>query len=394
MVTSFLFFREIFAMFHRLRQRQIHLSIQFSHYAAALACCLMLSGCQWLQSGPTEEIRQPPLIPEPEVTQASPEAPIADQTAFVGVYADLSELNDAHPKLKDAVTQALRSGILKPTSPQERFEPNRSLSYGEFRQWAIAYQSALSGTGMMQVENDPKSKTPVKELATFSKTPGQELNPMSPLKLMVLPSGITWENHSLSEGRPLTRQELCALYVFLSHQDTKARSLTTEQIESANPGIGHEMGADPNADINANINMDEALSQFKDYAGISRWARRYVALSYRDGMLQKTFRLTPNQLTVDTGFSPTREITRTEALLLLHSLYGNALSGKTPMKMTQPNPKTNPSASAMSEQPAPSTGKNPTKTATDTPAPLGHLQSIQESGPSGSRSAIRASGPE
>lgn len=376
-------------MTHHPPNRQRRMPVQFSKWPVTLACCLALSGCQFLPSAHLEEVRQPPLIPEPATTDISPDAAQSGKTTFIGVYADLSELEDAshyHPMLKEAVRQALQSGILKPASLQERFDPGRPIGFGEFRRWALAYQSVISGAGMMPVETPSNTDKPVKELASFSKMPGGELNPMSPQTLMVLPASMSWENHTLSESRPLTRQELCALYVFLSQQDMKARALTMEQIESANPhhpnGIADDMG------------MDEALSQFKDYTGIAPWAKRYVALSYQDGMLQKTFRLTPNQLTVDTGFAPTREVTRAEALMLLHSLYGNALTGKTANKAVTPKPDTKPPALPSQGKTTALPNSNTTTAATDKTPTTGHLQTIQESGPQGSRSAIRVSGPE
>lgn len=336
--------------------RQTRIPVPWSQWTAVLACSMLLSGCQLLQSAPTEEIRQPPLIPEPVGSQPVTSDVPASQPTFIGTYADLSELDDAsqyHPQLKAAVSQALQLGVLKPMNPEERFEPQRPVHFGEFRQWTLAYQSAISGKSAKPKETN---LPPAKELVNFSQPPAPDgINPMDPQNLMVLPSSVSWAGHTLTESRSLTRQELCALYVFLTRQESKAQALTAEQIEASHPGQSKMGGED--------INQDEALAQFTDYQGISRWAKRYVALAYRDGVLQQVFRLTPPQLTVDTGFSPTREVSREEAIILLNQLYGRA-------KPVKNNPTAEPIG------------------------PVSHLESVREFGPNGSRTAIRTSRPE
>jgi hypothetical protein len=190
---------------------------------------------------------------------------------------------------------------------------------------------------------------------------------MNPDNLMILPSEMQWDDHRLTEIHPVTREELCALYVFLTRQEAAARSLSTDAIESATPGQ-----TQTDAD---SLNLDEALSQFKDWAAIGPWARRYIAIAYRDGLLQRIFGLTPNRLTVDEGFHPQQPLTREEAIVFLHTLYGHTALAKQALQspIRQPAP------------PAPEP---------NTPQPISNLKTMQETGPQGTRSAVQITGPE
>lgn len=343
-----------------------------------------LSGCfGWM---PKEEpIQEPPFIPAPEAVAPKPvqtEIPVA----YVGAYADLMEMSDRgqhHPDLTEAVAHAIRIGVLKPAGIEERFNPDAPIRFAEFRQWALAYQSAAAGVAEMKPAPLKESKMQPRELTTVVNRPDSLDSPMNPAKLMILPEDMRWGSHGVDSSRPLTREELCALYVTLVRKAETAQALTMDAIEAAAPGKD-------------GLNADEALSQFKDYQTIDEWAKPYVAVAYRDGVLQKAFRLNANRLTIEEGFHPTAPVTREAAILLLHSLFayvkspapvvkGGAMMtfpakgpsvGEPGMKsgyrpQLQPLSRSEPADSAMGMQ------------------PMRNLKTLHESGPNGSRSAMR-----
>jgi hypothetical protein len=320
---------------------------------------LLLSGCNLWPQAPTEHIQEPPLIPELSEDSAALQQAEMNRKSMILAYADLIDFNDMtqhNPLLHEAVATAIKLGVLKPTSPDERFNPQNPIHYDEFRTWTIAYQNMSSGNTQQPANNPADGST------------SNIANPMNPDNLIILPSEIQWGDHRLTETHPVTRQELCALYVFLTRQEAAARSLSADAIESTTPG---QKQSD-----SENMNLDEALSQFKDWAAIEPWARPYVAIAYRDNVLQRIFGLTPNRLTVDDGFHPQQPLTREESIVFLHSLYGHtALARQTLQSTTQPSrPQAEPSLA--------------------NPQPISNLKAVHETGPNGSRSAIQINGPE
>jgi hypothetical protein len=367
-----------------------------------LLLCVLLSGCNLLPWQSTETIQEPPLIPEPTADTNATQNADASRKPLILSYADLIDFNDLslhHPKLYEAVSTGLRLGILKPVSLEEKFDPKSPTTYEQFRKWTIAYQGAATGVDMLPVDppqaddGSPKPKT--SDSGNTMTTPSQpevgSTNPMNPINLMILPSELQWGEHRLTETRNLTREEFCAIYTFLSHQDATARALQPAEIESANP-------AWKNTNRDA-INMDEALSQFKDYSGIGSWARRYVAIAYRDGILQKIFGLTPARLTIEDGMNPQKEVSRGEAIVLLHTLFSKAASERQTLKPTHPKPGINP-GTVEPVNPLPADGAAKTKesplqqSAAEHPAPVSQIKAVQETSPNGTRSAIRVSGPD
>lgn len=344
----------------------------------------------------------PPYItapPEPTVV-ASDESALAENLS-TGFYADILDAGNAaqfHPQLKEAVNQAIRLGILKPVGFQERFNPERSITYGEFRSWIVEYQRVIAEdemqTSLQPGGTDKKGATnmPTVSAASASSSVPPVVDrldsPMNPAKLFIPPSTFAWAGHQLVENTTMTREELCAIYTFLSHQDEKAGQLTGEAIERMAPS-----GAASNA--------EDTLGQFKDYNNISEWARRYVAIAYQNQLLKNLFQLTPNRLIIDEGFLPQHTVNRGEALVLLQQLYGPKLA------LVMPKPLSNEGMASQSERNAASSLSNQALTTPGKGAslvvpksqssgkrPVQMLQSIQESGPEGTRSSLRINGPE
>ncbi len=331
---------------------------QFSRLLLCVGLGLTLgftfSGCNLTQPTATESVKEPPLIPDPVDPAESGDANPDLNAKPVGLYEDMAELGDSarhNSRLREAVSQAIALGVLKPTSPQERFDPQKPIGFGEFRDWAIAYQNATA-----QVPNVSMPAEAGSLMGGITDIPAS--------KLKIPPSSMSWDGHAVTESHILTRQELCALYVFLSGQDDAARKMGQDDIEAANPAH------DP-------MSPDEAISQFKDYTEIGPWARRYVAVAYQDGLLGRLFKLTPNQLTGAEGLSPNRQASREDVILLLDGLYGKTASAQS-----------NQLIKASDSTPAPKAQPK------ESPAPIGKLQSVRDSGPDGTRDAIRVSGPE
>jgi len=314
----------------------------------------------------------------------------SQQETHVANYADSTDIQNFSPNLMQAVTKALRLSVLKPATPESRFEPDRPIAYGEFRQWANDYQNAINTA---QHQGSATAFSP--------DSPPSPAGPMTPPPSMSvtatwLPSEMLWGNHGVREQTILTRETLCALAVFLSGQDNKARKLSQAQIAKAQPNSG-QAGTDPND----TGNTDGTLDQFPDYAKISPWALRYVALAYQNDWLVSAFNLSSANIIAGDGFQPTQPVTRGEALLLLDQLFGNQQtsltpgSGQTSSSGNQAGPQTemskqsgNPSNGISSPAAASSMNKP------EQPMPIGHFRNTQESGPSGTRQAIRVSGPD
>lgn len=331
-----------------------------------------LSGC-WKPAVHTESVAEPPLIPAPpsaeEVANAVP-------AMDVQAYADLLELeNDRRypPGLVEAVTHAIQLGVLKPTNLQERFEPDRPLTYGEFRQWALAYQTALYGYQAL----------PSAEALAEAKLPSTNVKPdltgpMSPEKLFILPEKLDAGSQVIQPNQALSREALCHLYFLLTKQQARLRNLSLADIE----------GAFPNTQGNG---AEESLSQFKDYTVISPWARPSVAMFYQSGQLQQLFRQTISQLTIDDGFGPKKPVNRAEAIVLLHWVYGKI----TPTVSQDTNAK--PQDSGVIEPHAKL--RLPNNTAPNTqpaipPSPMGRWKMFEEKNPQGTRRSVEINTPD
>ncbi len=332
---------------------------------ASLGCLLLFSGC-FGQNPKAVSIQEPPYIP---ALPSAAEQEVAHDIPVenIQVFADLLEFSDEsrrHPQLREAVSHAITLGVLKPTSLQSRFDPDRTISYGEFRTWTLAYQSVLTGYGMVTTPDKSSKPSSSGSSGNPQTIPASTpLNPMNPTNLMLLPSEMAWGDHKLADSSPLSRQELCALYIFLSGKENQARKLKPEAVEAMTPS----------GDA---LNIDEAFSQFKDYAAISPWARPMVALAYKDGLLQKLYGLTPNQLTIDNGFSPTKEASRENAIVLLHQLYGHL------------KPVATPPVPPKSQTAKPGPAQN-TPTAVPTSTPVKSFRATQEKSPVGSKRTVQ-----
>jgi hypothetical protein len=262
--------------------------------------------------------------------------------------------------------------VLKPTNLQERFGPEQSLTYGEFRKWALAYQSALYGYQAL-----PSAETLAEAKLTSTNTSPDITGPMSPEKLFILPEKLETGSQSLQPNQALTRESLCYLYFLLTKQQSKLQQLSTADMEAAFPS-------------STGSGAEESLSQFKDYSVISAWARPAVALFYQSGQLQQLFRQTASQLIIDDGFGPKKTADRAEAIVLLHWVYGKILPTTSTPTILEPAhdvtgahvklrlPAEDPSAS----QP------------TLPPSPMGHLKLFEEKSPQGRRQTFAVDGPE
>ncbi len=354
-----------------------------SLYLLCLAGLLVpLVGCLG-ESQPAETINEPPFIPAieaPVVSEDKNEIP----ALYVGAYADLMDYGDQtrhNPKLLAAVGHAIRIGVLRPAGVHDQFNPNLPINFTEFRQWATDYQAAESASKIQSGALGPlEAKTASAQpnaLQAMAAPPDALSSPMNPAKLMILPTELQLGTHTLENNRPLNREELCALYVYLAQKQPLAHALSLDQIENAS--------VDPNM-----MSSDEALSMFRDYTSISDWAKPYVAIAYQDGMLQKTFRLSGTQLTIDQGFDPLAPVNREAAIMLLNQMYGH---------IQTPVPKASPAKSlsaekAVSSDPGmrghytPKEVMAPPETPLPkaaAPAPLKNLKTLTETGPSGSK---------
>lgn len=347
---------------------------------------LPLTGCSG-NSQPSEKVNEPPFIPAAEAPTPPPEEDDVP-ALYIGAYADLMDYGDQtrhNPKLVAAVSHAIHLGVLKPSGVHDRFNPDNPISFSEFRQWATTYQAAENASILKPAPSNLPNNLPNQEALTDSPKallvpvaaqPESLTSPMNPAKLTTLPTHLQFGAHSLESNRPLNRQELCALYVFLSRKQQQASALTLDQIENTSPGSD----AIPN---------DETFSMFKDYTAISNWAKPYVAIAYQDGILQKIFKLSGPQLTIDQGFSPLDTIDREEAILLLNQLFGHV---KTPAPKEKPAPKTTQEKDSVSTDAGMRGHYQPETTMPQpkTTEPLKSLKTVTENGPNGSRTVQRA----
>ncbi len=236
-----------------------------------------------------------------------------------GFYSDLPSEEMAPGQtaapLREALVQAILFRILRPSGPQDRFRPGRGVLYGEIRRWITSYQTIL--TSAVRPVHGPDEEDAASSPNSLSRGGGQPRGsvtvPIVPPVWRLPPSELIWGEHHLPENTVPTREELMALYVFLTGQEGSVNSLTTDSLESV-VADGSEPG------------MEESLGQVKDYATISSWARSYVAIAYRDRIPQVVFGLTPARLTLTDGLLPQKTVTRAEVMLLLYHLYGADLS--------------------------------------------------------------------
>jgi hypothetical protein len=249
---------------------------------------------------PQAAIKEPPHIPPLPPQAAEDPARLSDEERKkreTGFYSDLPAPPEIPTRsilpLRDALIQAIRFGILRPVGPQDRFGPERSITYGEARGWIMAYQALLAEA--VPIEPDGKVS--------------RWWRPIPPEML--------WGEHRLPENVTPTREEMYALYAVLSGQEEVALNLNPDAIEAMIPADG-EPG------------VEDALKDVKDYADISPWARPYVAIAYRDRLPQAVFGLTSARLTLTEGLSPRRNVTRGDVILMLHHLYGTALARLNP----------------------------------------------------------------
>lgn len=333
-----------------------------------LLLCLACSGClPYKPAG--QSIAEPPLIPTPlgGVDTETPPPP-----AELLYYADMNEWEDRHypAGLRAAIMHAIQLGVLKPSGTQERFEAKRTLSYNEFRQWALAYQNALYGYQAL-----PSAEALVEVGIGKASTDGLA-GPMSPEKLLILPDILEVSGHRVAPNQPLSREALCHLYFMLSKQ-TDQLALSPAEIEKLQPST--EEGS-----------QDEAFFQFKDYAAIGDWAKPAVGLMYKNGQLQRLFRKNINQLTLEEGFGPQEPVTRAEAIVLFHWIYGH-------LRPNAPNLETQPTLSSPPSQKGPHSKLHlPDETGhpKTLPPPIGHLKTLTESAPNFKRTTFQISGPD
>jgi len=355
--------------------------LSMPHLSLILACSalfgpLLLSGCgkgsllnlAGQVAPPSIPVKEPPHVPDlpPKYDAEAEERAKFEKSMGAGLYADLN-FSDIQPwdhkrrgllVLRDAVIQAIHFGILRPRTTQERFHPSRAITYGETRALIAAYNEILIEASKMAEEEgqesvEKKEESPKDEAdnidyklidkivdaptkSSKEKDKSKSMGPSVVVKdpgttVVMLPSGaearyrtppanMSWDNHHLQEGTWLTREELCGLYSFLSHQDETALGMSPELIDQMIPA-----GSD--------AEPDEAFDQFKDVTSIGEWARPFVALAYHDNLLRDLWDLTPARLTLDEGFMPQRYATREEVMRLLYQLNGKELAKLDPEKI-------------------------------------------------------------
>jgi hypothetical protein len=333
-----------------------------------LLLCALAGGC-WKPSANKNDVMEPPLIPAPP---AAPKPADALSAPELQAFADQSEMENTRlypPGLADAVARAIALGVLKPSNLQDRFEPERAITYGEFRQWALAYQNALYGAqALPSAEALEEAKTAMQSLKP------DPAGPMSLEKLSILPEKLAAGSQAIQQNQALTRESLCHLYFLLTKQDQTLQKLSPAEVEGAFPPA-------------TGSGTDESLSHFMDYSDISPWARPAVALFYKSGQLQQLFRLTPAQLTLDTGFGPQKPANRGEAIVLLHWVYG-----KIPPKEAEPRPSSEPATAPHAKLRLPDTAPAPSQGLP--PSPLGHWKFLDEKSPQGNRKVLEVNGPD
>jgi|GEM_PF-2605432 len=355
--------------------------VSFIMAISTLLLTLLLSGCgknpllnlAGHVAPPGIPVKEPPHVPDlpPKYDVEAEERANFEKSMGAGLYADLN-FSDIQPwdhkrrgllVLREAVLQAIHFGILRPRTTQERFHPSRAITYGETRALIAAYNEILIEASKMAEEEgeesvEKKAESPkddadnidyklidkivdaptksAKKDEAANKSKSNQNAPMVTVKdpgtaTILLPSGaqaryrtppadMSWDNHHLQEGTWLTREELCGLYSFLSHQDETALGMSPELIDQMVPA-----GSD--------AEPDEAFDQFKDVTSIGEWARPFVALAYHDNLLRDLWDLTPARLTLDEGFMPQRYATREEVMRLLYQLYGKELAKLDPEKI-------------------------------------------------------------
>jgi len=378
---------------HRSVFGQFKTPVKFGALLGLLACLTLFSACE-MPMGKITPLREPPLIPSPPDAPVQGEAP---QTAHVASYADTADIQNFSPALAQAVNRALSLSVLKPATPESRFEPDKPIGYGEFRQWANDYQNAV---------NTARNQATATAISPDSPPPaGGPLSPPPALTAITqtwLPSEMMWGAQGVREKTTLTREALCALAVFLNGQDAQARKLTPAQIAKAQPGQDGQDGMSNPDDADL---TDGTLSQLSDYGKISPWALKYVALSYKNDWLEPLFGLSPAKIVADDGFHPAQPVTRGEAMLLLDQLFGqqaatSASGASTGQSSTSANATGDSGSVSGSGTPSQSQGSQPSVSPgkatgrTEQPIPLGRLQSVRESSPQGSRQGLRVTGPE
>jgi hypothetical protein len=337
----------------------------------------LLSGCAGMRKTVSHPV-EPPYIPDPPSisgTLVPVELPSVSEN--IRNYADLLHLDEDSPylpRLQSAVAHAITLGVLKPGSPTEKFDPERPVTYGEFRSWTLAYQSAVSGIGMMPTEG--ASLSDVEEMTALKTQVAAGASPdLAKIRerIKILPDKLGWGGHALVAANPLSREEFCALAAYLNGRDQEATALDKKKIDAMAPGGD---GSTP----------DEAFRSFTDYAKVSAWAKPFVAMAYRDGFLRQAFALMPNTLTIEPGFQPQKAVTRRQAMLLLDDLYGVM---KPASEVLLPA-----TDSAATNVGSPTTNQAATAPASESPNPISKLQRSRVVTPNGTRESLQISGPD
>lgn len=347
--------------------------------ATLIAASLLLSGC-FTPKTTQNQILEPPLIPPP----VSVKETVSTTPAFnIQSYADMLDWGNTReysPLLPDAVRHALELGVLKPTSVQERFEPTREVTYGEFRDWAMAYQTVLYGYGMLPSGATLAENSALATLSAVKPSAGivgkaELTSPMNPEKLSILPEAFTLGNQTLVSGQPLTREALCQLYFVLMKQDVSLQQLSIAQIEAMMPE-------------NPRSGPEERFAQVKDYASINPAVRAGVGSLYKSEQLQQLFKVTTDHLTVDDGFHPKKPVTREQAIVMLHWIYGAVKPNIAPASVS--------SAQALDIEHA--VIRTPNAINKVSPAlpvsPMSQLKTYEERGPQGARQTLQIQGAE
>lgn len=336
-----------------------------------------MSGCFQNPFQQDQPVQEPPLIPAPPVTPTQNQA--GHPSVYVGTYADMAKLREqgvaVNPLLLKAVSQSIAIGVLKPNGPLDQFHPEQPITLREFRTWATAFQAAEAGVPIPEESTPSLASSQIalpskrnEKIASQQANADPLSSPMNPQKLELIAPDMQLGTHRLADSENLSREALCSLGVFLAKKYTDALSLSPQAIEGMTPSASE-------------TNADEAFSLFKDFAAISAWAKPFVAVAYRESLLQKAFNMNANQLTIEDGFKPTQTATRAEAIVLLHVLFGHvATPGPTSLKTSHLRTLINATNGMKGSY-------TPLGLTTNSKAslPLASLQTVQQSGPQGSQ---------
>jgi hypothetical protein len=288
-------------------------------YALILAGCLLWTSCQ-TTTPPAEEkqakqtvVSRPPVIPKPPASwsiweEQEEEAPLLDPNTTLEEVLE-KKLGAVEPMLRDALAQAQQLGLLTLEQIYKELNLSEPMTRGRLAQEVVGF-ARLSPLHPLRARfRDVPPNHPLAGVVE-----GLAASPY--LKLFFAesaPGGFFYP------GRPVTRFDLCMMYVYLTGQQATVAAMTTDHANQTTAGPGTVSGTMMDVEDEEVLNPEEAtLELFQDAAQFSPAVKKRVALAYRDGMLASVFGLTPTRLTEETGLQGNTPVTRGQALVFLN----------------------------------------------------------------------------